>query len=134
MRLEAARQEILAEHVQLRDLVSALDTAALSARQEGRIDLLRAAARALAAAFLRHIEHEESLLSPALANAMQVRALLAEHEAQRAAAERLLELSRTGPPGDLAHVSRHFCAALLDDMAYEEEHLLRARPEVGTRA
>ncbi|HSP20284.1 MAG TPA: hemerythrin domain-containing protein [Myxococcaceae bacterium] len=129
------RSLILDEHTVLRDVLEEIDETLgeMTRRVPGAIGRLRATLRTFQDAFLRHLNHEETVLRPLLVDVdawgpARVEAMDAEHTAQRAA---IAELSRLSLEEDLdATVQRleDFVRRLRADMDGEEHHALS--PEV----
>ncbi|MGZ6164342.1 MAG: hemerythrin domain-containing protein [Myxococcaceae bacterium] len=129
------RSLILDEHTVLRDVLEEIDETLgeMTRRVPGAIGRLRGTLRTFQDAFLRHLNHEETVLRPLLVDVdawgpARVEAMDEEHRAQRAA---IAELSRLALDADLdATVQRieDFVRRLRADMDGEEHHALS--PEV----
>ncbi len=129
------RSLILDEHTVIRDVLEEIDETLgeMTRRVPGAIGRLRGTLRTFQDAFLRHLNHEETVLRPLLVDVdawgpARVEAMDEEHRAQRAA---IAELSRLALDVDLdATVQRieDFVRRLRADMDGEEHHALS--PEV----
>jgi iron-sulfur cluster repair protein YtfE (RIC family) len=125
------RNLILDEHTVIRDVLEEIDQTLgeMTRRVPGAIGRLRATLRTLNDAFLRHLNHEEIVLRPILADVdawgpARVETMNEEHRAQRAA---LAELSRLALDKDVdATVQRieGFVRRLRADMDGEEHQAL----------
>ncbi|MGZ3480940.1 MAG: hemerythrin domain-containing protein, partial [Myxococcaceae bacterium] len=99
------RSLILDEHTVLRDVLEEIDETLgeMTRRVPGAIGRLRGTLRTFQDAFLRHLNHEETVLRPLLVDVdawgpARVEAMDEEHRAQRAA---IAELSRLALDQDL---------------------------------
>jgi iron-sulfur cluster repair protein YtfE (RIC family) len=125
------RRLILDEHTVIRDILEEIEQALgeMTRRVPGSISRLRACLRTFHGAFLRHLEHEETVLRPILVDVdawgpARVATMDEEHAAQRAA---LAQLSRLVLDEDLDGTVRHleeFLRRLRADMDGEEHHAL----------
>ncbi|HZJ54175.1 MAG TPA: hemerythrin domain-containing protein [Myxococcaceae bacterium] len=125
------RSLILDEHAILRDILEEIEQALgeMTRRVPGSIGRLRATLHTFQDAFLRHLNHEETVLRPVLVDVdawgpVRVAAMDEEHTAQRAA---LAQLSRLALGEDLDSTVQHieeFVRRLRADMDGEEHHAL----------
>jgi len=125
------RRLILDEHTVLRDILEEIEQTLgeMTRRVPGSITRLRASLRTFHDAFVRHLEHEETVLRPVLVDVdawgpARVAAMDEEHVAQRAA---LAQLSRLALDQDLDGTVQHveeFVRRLRADMDGEEHHAL----------
>lgn len=125
------RNLFLDEHTILRDILQEIEEALgeMTRRVPGAIGRLRASLRTFHDAFLRHLNHEETVLRPILVDVdawgpARVEAMDEEHRAQRAS---VAELSRVALEEDLDLTVRHveaFIRRLRADMDGEEHHAL----------
>jgi len=125
------RSLILDEHTILRDILQEIEEALgeMTRRVPGAIGRLRASLRTFNDAFLRHLNHEETVLRPILVDVdawgpARVEAMDEEHKGQRAA---LAELSRVALEVDVDLTVQHveaFIRRLRADMDGEEHHAL----------
>jgi hypothetical protein len=123
------RDRIFEQHQELRLHVYDAECAALLARSgDARWSAtLRANVRNLCEALLTHLAFEESALLGSLGVA-EAEHLAAEHEAQRAAAKTLVELSISGDGSRLSEATRAMCHDLATDMRTEEHALFAPGP------
>lgn len=125
------RNLILDEHTILRDILQEIEEALgeMTRRVPGAIGRLRASLRTFQDAFLRHLNHEETVLRPILVDVdawgpARVEAMDEEHKVQRAA---LAELSHLALEADVDLTVQHvevFIDRLRADMDGEEHHAL----------
>jgi hemerythrin-like domain-containing protein len=125
------RSLILDEHTILRDILQEIEEALgeMTRRVPGAIGRLRASLRTFNDAFLRHLNHEETVLRPILVDVdawgpARVEAMDEEHKGQRAA---LAELNRVALEVDVDLTVQHveaFIRRLRADMDGEEHHAL----------
>ena len=125
------RRIILDEHTVLRDILEEIEQTLgeMTRRVPGSITRLRASLRTFHDAFVRHLEHEETVLRPVLVDVdawgpARVAAMDEEHAAQRAA---LVQLSCLALDQDLDGTVQHveeFVRRLRADMDGEEHHAL----------
>ncbi len=121
------RRIILAEHDQLRAEVDAL-TALLPRASDARVaDELRQRVQGFSTRLLAHMDHEERVLRPLLADEawgqQRVSVMDADHAAQRA---RVAEISQrvSGPASEWSGAVARFLAAVRADMVSEEKEAL----------
>ena len=130
-----ARAVILAEHVHIRALLDRVDLAAariLAASSEpGVVHALQNSANHLVTALKAHIEMENRVLAPALAEEpgfgpTRSERLLREHRLQQAELDRFASMLQEGsePPVSLARMVRQLVSGLRQDMDIEETTLL----------
>jgi hemerythrin-like domain-containing protein len=125
------RSLILDEHTILRDILEEIEQALgeLTRRVPGAVGRLRATLRTFHDAFLRHLQHEETVLRPVLADVdawgpARVESMAEEHRSQRAA---LAELSRLVLDADVDCTVQQveaFVRRIRADMDGEEHHAL----------
>jgi hemerythrin-like domain-containing protein len=125
------RRLILDEHLMLRDLLEEIEAALgeITRRVPGALGRLRAVLRIFHDAFLRHLQHEETVLRPVLADVdawgpARVESMDEEHRSQRAA---LTQLSRLALDADLDCTLQQiegFIRRIRADMDDEEHHAL----------
>jgi hemerythrin-like domain-containing protein len=125
------RSLILDEHTILRDILEEIDAALgeMTRRVPGCLGRLRASLHTFQDAFLRHLQHEETVLRPMLADVdawgpARVEAMDEEHRSQRGA---LAELSRLSLEADVDATVQQveaFIRRLRADMDGEEHHAL----------
>jgi len=125
------RSLILDEHAILRDVLEEIEEALgeLTRRVPGALGRLRASLRTFHDAFLRHLEHEETVLRPILVDVdawgpARVESMDEEHRSQRAA---LAQLSCLALDTDVERTIQHvetFVARIRADMDWEEHHAL----------
>jgi hypothetical protein len=129
-----AREAILAQHQQIRDLASKVsDLAGAGTTDAEGAAPLRTKALALCATLDEHLRFEESLLEAALMDVIARGAELhaeieRDHQRQRTFLSSVMaELGRTGPPTEeLLDRVRRFVDILLRDLEAEEQLLLSA--------
>jgi len=125
------RSLILDEHAILRDVLEEIETALgeLTRRLPGALGRLRASLRTFHDAFLRHLQHEETVLRPILVDVdawgpARVESMDEEHRSQRAA---LAQLSCLALDMDVESTVQHletFIRRIRADMDWEEHHAL----------
>ncbi|RPH71448.1 MAG: hypothetical protein EHM78_07450 [Myxococcaceae bacterium] len=125
------RRLILDEHTVLRDILEEIEQTLgeMTRRVPGSITRLRTSLRTFHDAFVRHLEHEETVLRPVLVDVdawgpARVAAMDEEHLAQRTA---LAQLSHLALDQDLDGTVQHveeFVRRLRADMDGEEHHAL----------
>jgi iron-sulfur cluster repair protein YtfE (RIC family) len=125
------RSLMLDEHVILRDLLEEIDQTVgeLTRRVPGALGRLRASLRTFHDAFLRHLQHEETVLRPILVDVdawgpARVDSMDEEHRSQRAA---LAQLSCLALDADVECTVQHvetFVHRIRADMDWEEHHAL----------
>ena len=125
------RSLILDEHAVLRDVLEEIEEALgeLTRRVPGSLGRLRATLRTFHDAFLRHLQHEETVLRPILIDVdawgpARVESMDEEHHSQRAA---LAELSRLALDADVdctVQQIEEFIRRIRADMEGEEHHAL----------
>jgi hemerythrin-like domain-containing protein len=125
------RSLILDEHAILRDLLEGTEEALgeLTRRVPGALGRLRSSLRTFHDAFLRHLQHEETVLRPILIDVdawgpVRVESMDEEHRSQRAA---LTELSRLALGTDVDSTVQQieaFIQRIRGDMDGEERHAL----------
>jgi hypothetical protein len=124
------RNEVLAQHVVLRDLLQRVLNATTLGLQGQATDDLGGAAHELHRRFHAHLHFEERALAPILAadelwGPERVKDLLEEHERQRAELDTLIEGVQAGWDLErLALVLRSLVADLLRDMQEEDDGCL----------
>jgi hypothetical protein len=127
------RIEVFAQHAFLRELLEQTLSATTRGlqRQEQPLTELTAAARELRRAFRSHLTFEERALLPILVTEERwgperARALLDEHERQRAELDTIIEGIDLGWDGErVALTVRSLVVDLLNDMRHEEEAFSR---------
>ena len=128
------RRVILGEHEglrgELRDLETGLDTLALAEGPSQQA--VHGKFKHLLESFLRHIEHEERILRPALKDidawaAQRIAHMDEEHKVQRAQVLHLAGLFPQASPATWVGEVRTFIAQLREDMASEERDSLDPR-------
>jgi len=129
------RSLILDEHTVIRDVLEEIDETLgeMTRRVPGAIGRLRGTLRTLQDAFLRHLNHEETVLRPILADVdawgpARVEAMDEEHRAQRAAISELSRLVLDEDVDTTVQRIEDFVRRLRADMDGEEHHALS--PEV----
>ena len=125
------RSLMLDEHLVLRDVLEEIEAALgeLTRRVPGGLVRLRATLRTFRDAFLRHLEHEETVLRPILIDVdawgpARVESMDEEHRSQRAA---LAQLSRLALDADVDCTVQQievFIRRIRADMEGEEHHAL----------
>ena len=125
------RSLFLDEHAVLRNILEEIDAALgeLTRRVPGALGHLRASLRTFRDAFLRHVQHEETVLRPILKDVdawgpARVESMDEEHRSQRAA---LAELSRLELGADVDCTVQQieaFIRRIRADMDGEEQHAL----------
>ena len=125
------RSLILDEHAILRDVLEEIEQALgeLTRRVPGSLGRLRATLRTFHDAFLRHLQHEETVLRPILIDVdawgpARVESMDEEHRSQRTA---LAELSRLALDADMDCTVQQieaFICRIRADMEGEEHHAL----------
>ena len=125
------RSLILDEHTILRDILEEIEAALgeMTRRVPGALGRLRASLRTFHDAFLRHLQHEETVLRPLLADVdawgpARVESMDEEHRTQRAA---LAQLSCLALDMDVDCTVQHieaFIRSIRADMDFEEHHSL----------
>ncbi len=125
------RDLILDEHIILRDILEEIEASLgeMTRRVPGALGRLRASLRTFHDAFLRHLQHEETVLRPLLVDVdawgpARVDSMDEEHRSQRAA---LAQLSRVALDADVDCTIQHveeFIRRIRADMAGEEQHAL----------
>jgi len=125
------RSLILDEHTILRDVLEEIEAALgeMTRRVPGALGRLRASLRTFQDAFLRHLQHEETVLRPLLADVdawgpARVESMDEEHRTQRAA---LAQLSCLALDVDMDCTVQHieaFIRSIRADMDHEEHHSL----------
>jgi len=125
------RSLMLDEHAILRDVLEEIEAALgeLTRRVPGAFARLRATLRTFHDAFLRHLEHEETVLRPILIDVdawgpARVDSMDEEHRSQRAA---LAQLSRLALDADVDCTVQQievFIRRIRADMEGEEHHAL----------
>ena len=125
------RSLMLDEHIILRDLLEEIDQAVgeLTRRVPGALGRLRASLRTFHDAFLRHLQHEETVLRPILVDVdawgpARVESMDEEHRSQRAA---LAQLSCLALDADVECTIQNvetFVHRIRADMDWEEHHAL----------
>jgi len=125
------RRLILDEHTVLRDILEEIEQALgeMPRRVPGSISRVRASLRTFQDAFLRHLEHEETVLRPILVDVdawgtVRVAAMDEEHAAQRAALTQLSHLALDENLDDTVRHLEEFIRRLRADMDGEEHHAL----------
>ena len=125
------RRLILDEHTVLRDILEEIEQALgeMTRRVPGSISRLRASLRTFHDAFLRHLEHEETVLRPILVDvdawgAVRVAAMDEEHAAQRASLAQVSRLALDENLDDTVQHLEEFIRRLRADMDGEEHHAL----------
>jgi len=129
------RSLILDEHTVLRDVLEEIDETLgeMTRRVPGSIGRLRATLRTFQDAFLRHLNHEETVLRPLLVDVdawgpARVEAMDAEHRAQRTAVAELSHIALEEDLDGTVQRIEEFVRRLRADMDGEEHHALS--PEV----
>ena len=125
------RNLILDEHIILRDILEEIEATLgeMTRRVPGALGRLRASLRTFSDAFLRHLQHEETVLRPLLADVdawgpARVESMDEEHRSQRTA---LAQLSRVALDADLDCTIQQmeaFIRRIRAEMAGEEQHAL----------
>ena len=125
------RNLILDEHIILRDILEEIEATLgeMTRRVPGALGRLRASLRTFSDAFLRHLQHEETVLRPVLADVdawgpARVESMDEEHRSQRTA---LAQLSRVALDADLDCTIQQmeaFIRRIRAEMAGEEQHAL----------
>jgi len=125
------RNLILDEHIILRDILEEIEATLgeMTRRVPGALGRLRASLRTFSDAFLRHLQHEETVLRPLLADVdawgpARVESMDEEHRSQRTA---LAQLSRVALDADVDCTIQQmeaFIRRIRAEMAGEEQHAL----------
>ena len=125
------RSLILDEHVILRDILEEIEAALgeMTRRVPGAHGRLRASLRTFHDAFLRHLQHEETVLRPLLADVdawgpARVQSMDEEHCSQRAALAQLSRLTLDADVDCVVQQIEAFICRIRADMAGEEQHAL----------
>jgi hemerythrin-like domain-containing protein len=125
------RSLMLDEHLILRDVLEEIEQTLgeLTRRVPGGVGRLRASLRTFHDAFLRHLQHEETVLRPILVDVdawgpARVESMDEEHRSQR---EALAQLSCLALDADVECTIQHvetFISRIRADMDWEEHHAL----------
>src|SRR5262249_48308619 len=125
------RSLLLDEHTIIRDVLEQIEETLgeMTRRVPGSLGRLRACLRTLQDAFLRHLNHEETVLRPLLADVdawgpARVESMDEEHRFQRAALAELARLSLGENMDRTVQVIEEFVRRLRADMDEEERHSL----------
>ena len=123
------RSLILDEHAVIRDVLEEIDQTLgeMTRRVPGSVGRLRATLRTLCDTFLRHLNHEEMVLRPLLAEVdawgpARVEAMDEEHQAQRIAIASLTRLTLEQDLDATVQRVEEFVRRLRTDMDGEERH------------
>lgn len=125
------RSLLLDEHTILRDVLEEIEGAVgeMTRRAPGALGRLRASLRTFRDAFLRHLQHEEMVLRPLLADVdawgpARVESMDEEHRAQRAALAQLTCLALDVDVDSTVQHIEAFIRSIRADMEFEEHHAL----------
>jgi len=125
------RSLILDEHTIIRDVLNEIEETLgeITRRVPGTLGRLRSSLRTLQDAFLRHLNHEETVLRPLLADVdawgpARVETMDEEHRAQRAELAQLSRLSLGEDVDRTVQVLEELIRRLRADMDGEERHAL----------
>jgi len=125
------RSLILDEHTILRDVLEEIEAALgeLTRRVPGALGRLRAILRTFDDGFQRHLQHEETVLRPLLADVdawgpARVQSMDEEHQSQRAALAQLRRLALDVDVDCTVQQVEAFIRRIREDMDGEEQHAL----------
>ena len=125
------RSLILDEHAILRNILEEIEEALgeMTRRVPGCIGRLRASLRTFQNAFLRHLQHEETVLRPLLADVdawgpARVESMDEEHRSQRGALAQLSRLALDMDMDSTVQQIEAFIRRIRADMDGEEHHAL----------
>ena len=125
------RSLILDEHAILRDVLEEIEEALgeMTRRVPGAIGRLRVTLRTFQDAFLRHLQHEETVLRPLLADVdawgpARVESMDEEHRSQRAAIAQLSRMALDADVDGTVQQVQAFIHRIREDMEGEEHHAL----------
>jgi iron-sulfur cluster repair protein YtfE (RIC family) len=125
------RNLILDEHIILRDILEEIEATLgeMTRRAPGALGRLRASLRTFSDAFLRHLQHEETVLRPLLADVdawgpARVESMDEEHRSQRTALAQLSRLALDADVDCTIQQMEAFIRRIRAEMAGEEQHAL----------
>jgi len=125
------RNLILDEHIILRDILEEIEATLgeMTRRVPGALGRLRASLRTFSDAFLRHLQHEETVLRPLLADVdawgpARVESMDEEHRSQRTALAQLSQLALDADVDCTIQQMEAFIRRIRAEMAGEEQHAL----------
>jgi len=125
------RNLILDEHIILRDILEEIEATLgeMTRRVPGALGRLRASLRTFSDAFLRHLQHEETVLRPLLADVdawgpARVESMDEEHRSQRTALAQLSRLALDADVDCTIQQMEAFIRRIRAEMAGEEQHAL----------